>query len=164
MNWKLHLERVLRFYRILKETLTTNRMRLTRWSLYFAAGVFVLLILTTIFQFLIFLYYKDSIYHELDSLKSGLAREGQREGPKQIISIFDRNNLLLGEYNRGATLNLSLKQCNLLGTVQKTLIAAEDQDFYSHSGFSFKGVLRAFWRNLISFQIRQGGGTSYNFV
>ncbi|EMY77784.1 transglycosylase [Leptospira weilii serovar Ranarum str. ICFT] len=159
MNWKLHLERVLRFYRILKETLTTNRMRLTRWSLYFAAGVFVLLILTTIFQFLIFLYYKDSIYHELDSLKSGLAREGQREGPKQIISIFDRNNLLLGEYNRGATLNLSLKQCNLLGTVQKTLIAAEDQDFYSHSGFSFKGVLRAFWRNLISFQIRQGGGT-----
>ncbi|QOI53003.1 penicillin-binding protein (plasmid) [Leptospira interrogans serovar Bataviae] len=155
MNWKLFQERVLRLY----QTLVANRKKLFRWSFYFATGIFVLFVLVTIFQFCIFLYSKDLIYHELNSLKSGLSREGQKKVPSQIISIFDRNNLLLGEYNRGANHTLSLKQCSLLGTVQKTLIASEDQDFYSHNGFSFKGILRAFWRNLISFQIQQGGGT-----
>ncbi|EMO23646.1 transglycosylase [Leptospira santarosai str. HAI134] len=159
MNWQLFQERVFRSCQTFRYILVANRIRFRYWSFYFATGIFVLFVSVTIFQFCVFLYSKESIYYELDSLKSGLHREGQKTVPDQIISIFDRNNLLLGEYNRGTNHILSLKQCSLLGTVQKTLIASEDQDFFSHNGFSFKGILRAFWRNLISFQIQQGGGT-----
>ncbi|WP_246048809.1 transglycosylase domain-containing protein [Leptospira sarikeiensis] len=86
--------------------------------------------------------------------------DGVRESaPTQNISIFDRNGTLLGEYNRGASLTLSLKQCGNLGVVENTLIASEDREFYDHPGFSVSGIIRAFWRNLISLEIKQGGGT-----
>lgn len=39
------------------------------------------------------------------------------------------------------------------------LLATEDRDFYSHHGFSAKGILRAFWQNLRSGEVEQGGST-----
>ena len=39
------------------------------------------------------------------------------------------------------------------------ILALEDSDFYKHHGFSKKAWLRALYRNLIHFQIREGGST-----
>jgi penicillin-binding protein 1B len=39
------------------------------------------------------------------------------------------------------------------------VVAAEDDSFFSHSGLSFSGMLRALWVNLRGGQIRQGGST-----
>jgi penicillin-binding protein 1B len=39
------------------------------------------------------------------------------------------------------------------------VIAAEDDNFYEHSGVSVSGILRAFWVNLRGGTIRQGGST-----
>ncbi len=39
------------------------------------------------------------------------------------------------------------------------VIAAEDDSFYRHTGFSPSGILRAFWVNLRGGQVRQGGST-----
>lgn len=43
--------------------------------------------------------------------------------------------------------------------LQKALLLTEDQDFYSHSGISFKGIARAFWHNVTSDDGTQGGST-----
>jgi penicillin-binding protein 1B len=39
------------------------------------------------------------------------------------------------------------------------VIAAEDDSFYRHAGFSLSGILRAFWVNLRGHEVRQGGST-----
>jgi penicillin-binding protein 1B len=39
------------------------------------------------------------------------------------------------------------------------VIAAEDSNFYSHTGFSLSGMLRALWVNLRGGEVRQGGST-----
>jgi len=39
------------------------------------------------------------------------------------------------------------------------VIAAEDDNFFEHSGVSVSGILRAFWVNLRGGEIRQGGST-----
>ncbi len=39
------------------------------------------------------------------------------------------------------------------------VIAAEDDSFYRHAGFSLSGILRAFWVNLRGGEVRQGGST-----
>ncbi len=41
----------------------------------------------------------------------------------------------------------------------KAVIAIEDERFYQHHGISFRGMLRAFYRNLRYGKIRQGGST-----
>src|SRR5689334_11409190 len=39
------------------------------------------------------------------------------------------------------------------------VVAAEDDNFFDHSGFSFTGIARAFWVNFRGGEIRQGGST-----
>ncbi|HEV2852733.1 MAG TPA: PBP1A family penicillin-binding protein [Thermoanaerobaculia bacterium] len=39
------------------------------------------------------------------------------------------------------------------------VIAAEDDSFYRHAGFSLSGILRALWVNLRGGEVRQGGST-----
>lgn len=39
------------------------------------------------------------------------------------------------------------------------VVAAEDDSFYHHAGFSPSGILRAFWVNLRGGEVRQGGST-----
>ncbi len=39
------------------------------------------------------------------------------------------------------------------------VVAAEDDSFYRHAGFSPSGILRAFWVNLRGGEVRQGGST-----
>jgi len=41
----------------------------------------------------------------------------------------------------------------------KSIIAVEDSRFYSHNGLDHLGLIRAFWHNLKSMRIREGGST-----
>lgn len=43
--------------------------------------------------------------------------------------------------------------------VKKATLAAEDSEFYNHSGIDFKGIARAFYRDLTTFSASQGGST-----
>ena len=38
-------------------------------------------------------------------------------------------------------------------------IAIEDNEFYDHSGINIKGIVRAFFVNIFSGKIKQGGST-----
>ena len=44
-------------------------------------------------------------------------------------------------------------------SMRNATLAAEDAEFYKHSGLDFKGIVRAFLRNLQSGKISQGGST-----
>ena len=59
----------------------------------------------------------------------------------------------IGEYNREL---VPLSQIPL--SVQQTVLAAEDRNFYEHSGFSVSGILRALWNNVTTGS-SQGGST-----
>ena len=43
--------------------------------------------------------------------------------------------------------------------VKKATLAAEDNDFYNHSGVDFRGILRAVYRDVMSLSASQGGST-----
>lgn len=60
----------------------------------------------------------------------------------------------IGEYNR-TEVPLAKIPLNL----QRAVLAAEDRDFYNHSGFSVTGLVRAVWDNLTG-GFRAGGGST----
>lgn len=41
----------------------------------------------------------------------------------------------------------------------EAMIVIEDQHFYTHNGFDFKGILRAIWKNIKSFSLKEGAST-----
>jgi penicillin-binding protein 1A len=43
--------------------------------------------------------------------------------------------------------------------VRDAFLAAEDADFFKHGAVDFSGVLRAFWKNMMSGRVVQGGST-----
>ncbi|MEY4322905.1 MAG: hypothetical protein RL410_686 [Actinomycetota bacterium] len=59
----------------------------------------------------------------------------------------------IGDYNREI---VPLQEIPLV--VQQTVLAAEDRNFYDHSGFSISGIARAFWNNITTGS-SQGGST-----
>lgn len=48
---------------------------------------------------------------------------------------------------------------DISANVKNALIAAEDKDFYEHSGFSITGILRSFYNNILSRAVTGGGST-----
>lgn len=44
-------------------------------------------------------------------------------------------------------------------SVKKATLASEDSEFYNHKGVDFKGIARAFYKDLTSFSASQGGST-----
>lgn len=71
--------------------------------------------------------------------------------------IYDRNNILIGVFSPSKRKIVQLYE--LPETLLKSLIYIEDRSFYSHYGFSVKGILRALIKNIISFRIVEGGST-----
>ena len=91
--------------------------------------------------------YKGSRIAELH--RDGTPVESVLLDPPLLASYYgpdfqERRPVKLGEVSR-----------DLIGAV----IAAEDDSFYQHAGFSPSGILRAFWVNLRGHEVRQGGST-----
>lgn len=160
VNWNTLVQIVRRYSNVFLTFLKDKKNQIRRYSIRgFIFSVFFLFLLTC-YQTAVFFYHKKSITHDLEQLQTALTKNGSTAMvPKQLVLIFDRNQNVIGKYNSGVSLTLSAKQCNEAKVFQQTLIASEDREFSTHSGFSIKGVLRAFIQNLLSFRIRQGGGT-----
>ena len=69
-----------------------------------------------------------------------------RDGKTQIMKI--------GAVNRT---NVPLSSVSLVA--QHAVLAAEDKNFYSESGISFSGIIRALWADVKGSEITQGGST-----
>src|SRR3989344_333735 len=77
----------------------------------------------------------------------------------ESTKIFDREKktLLFEIYGEEKRTKVTLDKISPLAI--KATIAAEDKDFYKHSGFDYRGFLRAVLVNLKKFELSQGGST-----
>ena len=81
----------------------------------------------------------------------------ERYRPSTITRIYDRRDALLAEFyiERRILVPFHRIPKNL---IQATL-AIEDNNFYSHFGIDFKGLLRALYQNVRAGRVVQGGST-----
>ncbi|MBI2676705.1 MAG: PBP1A family penicillin-binding protein [Candidatus Yanofskybacteria bacterium] len=88
-------------------------------------------------------------------------------GPETIISrrvsestkIYDRTgNTVLYDIH-GEEKRTIVPWEKMPENIKLATLASEDSSFYSHQGLDFKGIIRAFIRNISEFRISQGGST-----
>ncbi len=77
--------------------------------------------------------------------------------PSIVTKIFDRNGKVISELFIERRVIVPLKDIPV--NLQNAFIAIEDNDFYKHWGISTKGILRAFFKNLVKGKVSQGGST-----
>ncbi len=73
------------------------------------------------------------------------------------LKIFTADNKLIGEF--GEKRRSALKFDDIPPYFVKAVLAAEDDDFFNHSGVSYSGLIRSVLRLLISGEVRGGGST-----
>lgn len=77
--------------------------------------------------------------------------------PNITTKIYDKNDILISELFRQKREVVPLKK--IPQDLRNAFIAIEDREFYEHNGINIKGIVRAFFVNLYSGRIRQGGST-----
>jgi len=78
--------------------------------------------------------------------------------PPASSEVFSEEYIKIGEFfHPERRVFLGLHQTPPL--MVKAFIAAEDSDFFKHRGISFIGILRAFLKNMLAGQVKQGGST-----
>ena len=73
------------------------------------------------------------------------------------LKIFTSDGKLIGEFGekRRSALNFE----DIPPYFVKAVLAAEDDDFFNHSGVSYSGLIRSVFRILVSGEVRGGGST-----
>ncbi len=77
--------------------------------------------------------------------------------PDVTTRIYDRNSVLIAELFKQKREPVALDK--VPEELVQAFIAVEDNEFYSHHGVNPRGILRAFFINLMAGGIRQGGST-----
>lgn len=112
-------------------------------------GILGILALLIIGVFLIFIFSRN-----LPSAEQ-IANHQVSESTK----IYDRTNkILLYEISNGEK-RTYVPLTEIPQDLKEATIAIEDARFYEESGFSIRGILRAFFANLLSGEVVQGGST-----
>ena len=84
----------------------------------------------------------------VESLKQGLA---------QATVIYDKDSDEASKISANRTEGVSIGK--VPDHLKDAIVAIEDHRFYRHRGFDVRGIMRAFFQNLLSGRIRAGGST-----
>ncbi|OGE71810.1 hypothetical protein A2617_00940 [Candidatus Daviesbacteria bacterium RIFOXYD1_FULL_41_10] len=76
----------------------------------------------------------------------------------EATRIYDRNGELLYDIFKNEN-RTPIKLAEVPDVVKKSTIAIEDKDFYTHSGFDMAGIIRSFFKLIVSRQVEGGGST-----
>ncbi|MCB0308990.1 MAG: transglycosylase domain-containing protein, partial [Bdellovibrionales bacterium] len=79
----------------------------------------------------------------------------QRFKPALASEVYSKDHVKIGEFFREKRLWIDYSE--VPGFVVKAFLAAEDSTFFEHGGVSFTGIMRAFVKNMISGEVKQGG-------
>ena len=90
--------------------------------------------------------------------KQNLSR-ASLDNESYLVTIYDNNETVIGKYSPKKVSKMPLKQCKQINWLNKAIVAAEDQDFYSHNGISWSGIIRAVIRNIMARGFKEGAGT-----
>lgn len=77
--------------------------------------------------------------------------------PDTTTKIYDKNGILISELFRQKREVVPFEK--IPQNLVNAFIASEDNDFYSHFGINPKGIVRAFFINIFSGKVKQGGST-----
>lgn len=77
--------------------------------------------------------------------------------PETTTKIYDKNGILISELFRQKREVVPFEK--IPPNLVNAFIASEDNEFYSHFGINPKGIVRAFFINVFSGKIKQGGST-----
>ncbi len=75
------------------------------------------------------------------------------------IQIYDNASKVIGRFYSKTIHKMNYQQCQKAKNIRDVAIMSEDSQFYNHIGISVYGILRAMFRNMITFSIEQGAGT-----
>ncbi|MFZ1302132.1 MAG: transglycosylase domain-containing protein [Candidatus Microsaccharimonas sp.] len=113
------------------------------------AGVGVLLM--ALFIGGLFAYFRK----DLDQIRPG---EIDKRVQSTVTTYYDRNGEILWEDKGDGNYKLVVKSEDLSDNLKKATVAIEDRDFFTHSGVSVSGTLRATFNNFTGGEV-QGGST-----
>jgi penicillin-binding protein 1A len=107
-----------------------------------------LVVFSSIFAFFAFIYYSSDLPD---------VEELSKDDSKQSIEIHFSNDEILTSYGKNNSSEVKFYQLpqNLVNAV----IAIEDKNFFSHTGFDVKAIIRAFYVNQRAGSIKQGAST-----
>ena len=78
--------------------------------------------------------------------------------PKKVSMVYDRNGELIGQFFDVEKRRVRSKE-EIPDYVEKAFMAAEDSEFYNHSGINYRAILRAAIKNFMVGRTVQGGST-----
>ncbi len=134
------------------------RDRPVRFLFYIIVVSLFLLAMYAAFVFFHYFNDRDRIERSLHNFRESLYGRGDRAA-RPPVEIYSSDKILIGVYLPERGSRITMKSCSEMNWLRRAAVAAEDRDFYGHSGISLRGILRAAWRNVSSFSIREGGGT-----
>ncbi|MBI2064028.1 MAG: penicillin-binding protein [Candidatus Yanofskybacteria bacterium] len=109
-----------------------------------------LAVLGLVFSVVVFLYYAGQVPDP-----SAISARRVSESTK----IYDRTGDTLLYDIHGEERRTIIPWDQMPETIKKATLISEDADFYNHKGVDFRGILRAFYKDLTSFSASQGGST-----
>jgi len=113
------------------------------------AGVGILIL--ALFTGILFAYFRK----DLDQIRPG---EIDKRVQSTVTKYYDRNGELLWEDKGDGNYKLVVESKDLSDNLKKATVAIEDRDFYTHTGVSISGTIRAAVNNATGGDV-QGGST-----
>ena len=113
----------------------------------FFSGI-LLCLLAIIFIFATYIYLKPSI------TEINLVDESELQTP---LKVYSKDGVLIGEF--GEIKRRSTGYEKIPNHIKNAFLAAEDDNFFSHQGISYTGLIRSFIRCLSRSGCEGGGGT-----
>ncbi len=77
--------------------------------------------------------------------------------PSLTTKVYDRNNELIHEFSIEKRMMVPLEEIPV--DLQNAVVAMEDRNFFSHPGFSLRGIGRALLNDVVHRQAKQGAST-----
>ena len=77
----------------------------------------------------------------------------------ESTKIYDRTGTALLYDIHGEEKRTVIPWEQISDTIKKATLTAEDSEFYNHKGIDFKGILRAFYKDIVNLSASQGGST-----
>ncbi|MBT5856036.1 PBP1A family penicillin-binding protein [bacterium] len=78
--------------------------------------------------------------------------------PAETTKIYSADGIILAELHREEN-RILIPIERISPTLQNTVIAMEDTDFYKHTGINLKGMMRALYKDILARSFVQGGST-----
>ncbi|MDH5654820.1 MAG: transglycosylase domain-containing protein [Spirochaetia bacterium] len=142
-------------------TFLLKSVSMKKWKQYLFIGITAGTVISSITVLSVYIMYKnneDYIDRSLKMYSEWMVGKGNFP-EKPPVKIYSANKTLIGEYLVEHNSRMTLNTCKNLKWLNQATISAEDREFYTHNGISYRGILRAFVNNILSFRPREGAGS-----